>query len=744
MRMRLMLIILLVSELVAVQPYFVKVSDGNKVAVVFPGRIGVYKNFINAGGARIHWIGEKENPLVVFRHEMPAKIHVFRGSSKGKHMCTYSQIIFKNVYKGIHRILTVKEKGINISWVVEPGADPSSIRFKVENLWNSRDTISLKPFPISNIKAFQGVKEISVKPVMENGIISFRLSKYDRSSVLVIDPDLTTMEFSSYIGGPGSDGIFDIVVANNHVYVVGTTDTSLFPVTPGSYDNTYNGELDIFIAKMSLNLDTLVAATYLGGDSYDYGYAIDVNSSGQIIVTGVTYSANFPVHNGVFPLYADSGDAYVAILSGDLDSLIASTYFGGSFIDQANDITVKNDSIFICGTTYSPDLPAAGNPLSGAYSGYGDGFIAVFLPDLSDLIVSTYLGGSDEDALNGISIDSVTNSVYVAGYSMSTDMPVTSGAYDVTNSGHDGYVGNLSTDLSYLLAGTFIGNLYGSEMPPTEAKTVAYLSYPEFPDFNAVAVGGFTSARFPLVNPFDSLMNGFQEGFVSIFTPGLDSLLGSSLVGGLGMESVNDIKRGLSLNPSLVLVGETDSSMMPGATGAVPFDSSFNGARDAFVYVIVWSRDSLTPIGFTYYGGSDFDGGSGVFVKDSLIFVVGGSESSDLPILGGFDASFGGIQDGYVTAFNHEVSPATDLSERRRVSRYISILKNDRVEFTVEETGYVGIEVFDATGRRVFRRSFGITPPGTYVVRIKGMKSGVGFLKLRIGDEVRVIKILKY
>ena len=62
----------------------------------------------------IHWIGENDNPVVKFKHEMPAKIHIFRGNSTTKHYSTFSQIIFENVYHGIHRILTINRNGSHI------------------------------------------------------------------------------------------------------------------------------------------------------------------------------------------------------------------------------------------------------------------------------------------------------------------------------------------------------------------------------------------------------------------------------------------------------------------------------------------------------------------------------------------------------------------------------------------------------------------------------------------------------
>ncbi len=739
--------ILIIANLFALQPHFIPYTDGERIAVTFPGDFVIFRSSVNAGNTNIEWMGESGESNVRFTHKTPARIHVFKGQSSGKHFETYSQIVFENVYPGIHRILTATENGINISWIVEPGADPAAIRFKIHSpsISHSDTGINFQRFSLTGIRAYQGAEEVDIRPVVKNGTVSWKVGEYDRKRVLVIDPDLTDLRFSTYLGGGGSDGGSDIVVANNSVYIVGDTDTSDFPITQGSYDNTFNGEIDVFVARFSLDLRTLIAATFIGGDSWDYGVSIDVNSQGNIVIGGETYSMNFPIQNGAFRTYVDSGDAYVAILSSDLSSLIASSYFGGVGLDRVNDLLIYDDTVYICGLTYSPDMPTVGGGYQGIYRGSGDGFVAAFTPNLNDIVATTYLGGDRRDELTGIVKDTFSMSVYVTGYSLSSNMPITPGAYDSTNSSHDAYVGELSKDLTTLISSTFIGSQGAMANPPTEARTICQIrSYSHYPPVDVIVIGGFTNAvDFPLVNAFDTLMSGYQEGFLAVFTPGLDSLIASTYVGGYGMSDVvNDIKQALSSIPAMVVVGETDSGGLRGATGVTPYDSSFNGSLDAFLYVIEWDLDSI--LGFTYYGGSSYDEAKRVFVKDTIIYIVGGTESSDLPVSGGYDNTYNGVKDAYVAAFDHEVPQSTPIYEKQVEKQSVLLIGTRWLEFEVKRTSYVGFSIFDVTGRKVFERSLGVLPSGTHRIDLKGMRAGINFLTIRIGDDVETVKVVRY
>ena len=143
--------------------------------------------------------------------------------------------------------------------------------------------------------------------------------------------------FSTYLGGGQGDIAQDIAVdAAGNSYVVGTTGSANFPVTAGSHDPSFNGVNDVFVAKLRPD-GTLAWATYLGGSGGDYGKAVAVDGSGDVYVTGLTSSSDFPTTAGAFQtVYGDGFDAYVAKLNGISGAFVYSTYLGGGGDDRGS------------------------------------------------------------------------------------------------------------------------------------------------------------------------------------------------------------------------------------------------------------------------------------------------------------------------------------------------------------------------------------------------------------------------
>src|SRR5208283_4936851 len=217
------------------------------------------------------------------------------------------------------------------------------------------------------------------------------LQPYDRGSgytafVTKLNPAGSGLVYSTFLGGSVYDfGAGIAADSAGNAYVTGRTASSDFPVTPGSFQTTFGGSLDAFVAKINPTGSTLVYSTYLGGSSSDMGVGIAVDGGGNAYVTGSTCSTDFPTMN---PLQ--------------------STYGGGSCF-----------------------------PL-------GDAFVSEFNPTGSTLVYSTYLGGSGGSSGSGIALDSADN-VYVTGPA-GADFPVTPGAFQT--SGGSGFVtkiGNSNT-----------------------------------------------------------------------------------------------------------------------------------------------------------------------------------------------------------------------------------------------------------------------------------------------------------
>ena len=258
-----------------------------------------------------------------------------------------------------------------------------------------------------------------------------------------VSPDGASLIYSTYLGGSISESCLGIALdTQGHAYVTGTTESANFPVTPGAFQTTFNGQ-EAFITKLAIDGSSLVYSTFLGGSDIDYGYSIALDTLGHAYVTGVTNSFDFPVTPGAFQTTKGSagGQPYVSKLSPSGDSLIASTYFGGSTASGVRDIyTDLQGHAYITGFTSATDFPITPNVIPSALIGPENAFISILSADLTNLIVSYYLGGSNGDDGRGIVVGP-EGAVYTTGITGSTDFPVTPGAYQTTLIGSlDAYV----------------------------------------------------------------------------------------------------------------------------------------------------------------------------------------------------------------------------------------------------------------------------------------------------------------
>src|SRR5207302_298454 len=140
---------------------------------------------------------------------------------------------------------------------------------------------------------------------------------------LIIDPVLS---YSTYLGaGAGEFGFGIAVDAAGNAYVTGFTASFDFPTTAGAFQPTGRG--GAFVTKLDPTGSALVYSTYLGGNTYDWGFGIAVDSGGNAYVAGMTFSANFPTTAGAFQPAA-SGGAFVTKLNPSGSALVYSTYLG--------------------------------------------------------------------------------------------------------------------------------------------------------------------------------------------------------------------------------------------------------------------------------------------------------------------------------------------------------------------------------------------------------------------------------
>ena len=344
---------------------------------------------------------------------------------------------------------------------------------------------------------------------------------YDNSSndsdgdsfISKLNPEGTKLIFSTFVGGNKNDESYGIAIdSNNCTYIIGTTESSNFPTSQNAFDKSYNGNDDVFVFKLNPLGSALIYSTYIGGDHNDVAGDIDITSSGFAVIVGGTLSTEFPITSNAYDISQNGGnDFFIIKLNLDGSDLIYSTFIGGSEDDGFWDKDIILDSeenAYIVGNTRSSDFPTTKNAYDRSYNGGGDAIVLKINSNGSNLIFSTFIGGSSSDYGYDITIDSFFNS-YVVGWTESYNFPTTDNTYDDSiNGNHDSYMVVINIDGTNLRFSTYVG---GGENDRGFSITVDY-------ECNIYLIGETLSSNFPTtLNCFDDSHNGKSDIYVVKF-----------------------------------------------------------------------------------------------------------------------------------------------------------------------------------------------------------------------------------
>jgi len=278
-----------------------------------------------------------------------------------------------------------------------------------------------------------------------------------------LNADGSELIYSTYLGGGGwEDALALMPDGAGGVIVSGQTPSNNFPTTEGAFDRSFNGSRDAFITRLSEDGSDLIYSTYLGGDGPEQTLALSSDGAGGVVVTGYITGDDFPTTEGAFDRSFNGGnyDVFVARLNEDGSELIYGTYLGGEGDwDLVSDMLSDGaGGVIITGNTNSNDFPITDNAFDQSFSGSSDAFITRLSEDGSELLYSTYLGGSSGAETFAITLDG-RGGVVVAGRTHSDDFPTTEGAFDQSYNGgsHDAFV----TDIDIVHSpGMLFGHIY--------------------------------------------------------------------------------------------------------------------------------------------------------------------------------------------------------------------------------------------------------------------------------------------
>ena len=357
------------------------------------------------------------------------------------------------------------------------------------------------------------------------------------------------LEYATYIGGSEHDEGHGIAVDDSgHVYVAGHTASTNYPTTAGAYDESFNSYSDAVVTKVDPEGSTLVYSTFLGGSYYDYGYALALDDSGRVYITGATESSNFPTTPGAWDRSHNLAmDVFVTRLDPSGALLEYSTYLGGWIYDYGQSIVVDDGGfVSVAGWSNSTDFPTTSGSYDETHNGNYDAFAARLSTTDSALVYSTYLGGSNREECYGIALDH-SGFAYIIGATESGGFPVTYGAYDTTINGqYDAFICKLKMsgdiappaaidDLTAALAKTDLVLQWSAVTTDTSGAPIAvdgYLVYRDtVPD---VVIGTALSSTTDLVFVDDTGVvgdTGTQYYYVVIATHEGDTSVPSNTVG---------------------------------------------------------------------------------------------------------------------------------------------------------------------------------------------------------------------
>jgi hypothetical protein len=554
--------------------------------VRYLARCGRYQLYLTDQSTVLKVAGDKSGAVIrtTFLDAMPsvavagvkpqaAKTNYLRGSSTSWNIgvANFGAVKYEGVYPGIDVTYYSRERKLEYDFVVAPRASADRIGLRVEGadkIATSADGSLVLSTAAGEVRwqapvAYQksGERRVPVKARyrVAGNRVGFEIGAYDRRKELTIDPALV---YGTYLDGSNNEfptGFY--VDAAGFAYIVGSTTSTDFPVTPGTYQS-FHGGTEAFISKLSQDGSQLIWSTMIAGTASTTStaaWALAVDPAGDVYVVGQTgdFDSNgqptvstFPSTPGAYNSVELAGyREYLVKLNGNGSALDFSTFLSTTPNVYPNAVTFDAvGNVYVAGyynhaSGLTAPFPATAGAFQSTYGGDNDAFVMKFNSTGSSLEYATLVGGVHDDTARHILVDAAGNAT-IAGPTYSSDYPIsTNGRRQAADAG--GFVTTLNSTGTALMFSTVLNNVLAINLQRDEA--------------GYYYVGGSASTGLPTTanafqKTFPSSETDTHQGFLTEMDPS-GNLVYSSYIGGNVYSSSFEETQVLLYTPGSVVVG---------------------------------------------------------------------------------------------------------------------------------------------------------------------------------------------
>lgn len=635
------------------------------------------------------------------------------------------KIVYESIYPNIDLVYYSNFNGLKYDFVVKAGGNPSDIKFDYVGAESVRLTDEGKILASTSLGNLEEESPLTYQTAdgkqviipsryeLKNGIVSFAVAKFDLVQNLTIDPQVV---WATFVGGTGDESYCGLArdSSNNILFAGGTTSVN-FPVSVGAWQSKISGNSDLFVMKISDDGTKKIWSTYYGGTGIDdggylYG-TVATDRSKNILVGGLTQSANFPTSAGAFQAKNAGKSDMVIVKFDSTGKRVWATYYGGKLEDACDFISTDNkNNVLLAGYSHSVDFPVSAGAFQKTYPGaFSQNPVIVKLDSNGKQLISTYFGGTSafSEWANEIAADA-KGDIVVVGRAASYNFPTTSGAFKETSDGSnsDYFIAKFSATGSLLWS-----TLYGGDSDDTGN------SFCFDAQGNIIVVGSTQSANFPIATDAiqKNLAGTTSESDIGIVM--FDSTgkrLWASYFGGNHRDAGAKVR--VDKTGNTWITGSTNSTDFPVTLDAL--QTQLNGnSDDGFILELDKSHQKIW---------SSYHGGSGTEYANSLEI-----DADNMPLMGGVTTSpdlnstpntiqpkFGnGFSDGFLLKLN-----GCSFTPTIKTTGIVKICPGDSVILEASNGSYVSYVWSNGSQSRAIT----VKDSGSYFVTVRDEKGCMG------------------